>query len=419
MELSHEKTLNIEFIKKITDPFWWLLISIALLPFVSNEIMLLIGILVVLNYMVNKMLSPKLESGLKPFASTPIDYPLIVYILVQIISTITSVSPKLSMQNLAVSLIGIAIYYIIVDSIKTKARLDKLIKLFMIIAFLLSCLGILQYFTLGATSTTWVDIKTNPDLKTRVIGTFGNPNVFAEYLEHILPVAMALVIAYKSKSKKIITAIMFITMLICLVLTFSRAAWIGFAGAVGLFLLLKYASMIPIGIMMMVAAIPFMPKIIIQRILSINLSDTSNSYRMYIWEGTMNMIRDFWKTGVGFGYWAFKNTFMEYSIKGTRAWHSHNLYLEILAEIGLFGFLSFIWLIIATFSSAIKFIKRTKDKYLSLLSTGLICGIFSVMIHGVAEHILYMPKSVFIFWMMLGFLMTTINLEKLNIYNHQ
>ncbi len=384
------------------SPLWGLFTLIIAIPFLPNEAMLIFTALVVFSFIIKAFITGDFD--LMP---DPLTVPLLAFAIVQIITTIISVSPFLSIQNLIVSLISMALYFTIVNTIKTKEDLDRVLKIFIITAFIMSCYGILQYYTLGATSKAWVDVEMNPDLKTRVIGTFGNPNVFAEYLEHILPVAIALIFAYKKWINKAIAVVLAGVMFVCLLLTSSRGAWLGFAAAMLMFVVLKFFKYIFFFLAGGVLSIPLAPKVILQRISTIgNIKDSSNEYRTYIWEGTIKMIKDFWITGVGYGYWAFKNTFYEYSIKGTKTWHSHNMYLEIIAEMGIFGLLTFAWFVLSLFIHSAKFILRTDDKYLSYVSTGLLAGFLSIMVHGVAEHILYMPKSVIMFWMFAAFIST-------------
>jgi len=390
----------------LNNPLLGFYALIIALPFLPNEATLIFTAVVVFSYVIKIMTNKE-----RNFVKDPIAMPLIAFTLVQIITTIISVDPVLSAQNLVVSLVSLALYFVIVNTLKSKEDFDRAIKIFIITAFILSILGIIQYFTLGTTSKAWVDVELNPDVKTRVVGTFGNPNVFAEYLEHILPVAITLIFVYKKWMNKLIMFIMAGTMFICLLMTFSRGAWLGFAFAALLFVILKMAQYIPLFIAGSIAAIPLLPKVVIQRISTIgNVQDTSNAYRTYIWEGTINMIKDFWVTGVGYGYWAFKNTFLEYGIKGSKAWHSHNMYLEIMAEMGIFGMLTFAWVVFSIFVTTIKFARKTKDRYFSYVSVGLLCGFLSIMVHGIAEHILYMPKSVILFWMFAAFISSARNL---------
>lgn len=390
----------------LNSPLMGIYALIIALPFLPNEAALIFAAVVVFSFILKTALRKD-----KNFVQDPVAMPLMAFGLVQVITTIISVDPILSAQNLVVSLVSLALYFVIVNTLKTKKDFDKAMKIFIITAFILSIYGIMQYFTIGTTSKAWVDVNLNPDVKTRVVGTFGNPNVFAEYLEHILPVAITLVFVYRKLLNKMIIGSMAGVMLICLILTFSRGGWLGFASATILFVVLKMAKFIPLFIVGGIAAIPLLPNVVMQRISTIgNVQDTSNAYRTYIWEGTINMIKDFWITGVGYGYWAFKNTFLEYGIKGSRAWHSHNMYLEIMAEMGIFGMLTFLWVILSIFITTIKFAKKTKDRYFSYVSIGLLCGFLSIMVHGIAEHILYMPKSVILFWMFAAFISAARNL---------
>ncbi|MCQ1531462.1 O-antigen ligase family protein [Lutispora saccharofermentans] len=390
----------------LNSPLWGLYALIIALPFLPNEATLIFAAVVVFSFFIKTAVNKE-----KDFVKDPVAMPLMAFALVQIITTLISVEPVLSAQNLVVSLVSLALYFVIVNTLKTKKDFDKAMKIFIITAFILSIYGIMQYFTLGTTSKAWVDVNLNPDLETRVVGTFGNPNVFAEYLEHILPVAITLVFVYRKWLNKIIMGSIAGVMFVCLVLTFSRGGYLGFVSAAMLFVLLKMAKFIPLFIAGGIAAIPLLPNVVLQRINTIgNVQDTSNAYRTYIWEGTINMIKDFWITGVGYGYWAFKNTFLEYGIKGSRAWHSHNMYLEIMAEMGIFGMLTFIWVVLSIFISTIKFAKKTKDRYFSYVSVGLLGGFLSIMVHGIAEHILYMPKSVILFWMFAAFISAARNL---------
>ena len=57
-----------------------------------------------------------------------------------------------------------------------------------------------------------------------------------------------------------------------------------------------------------------LPKTITDRIMSIgNMGDSSTSYRVYIWYGTINMLKDFWITGIGIGESAFRGVYPIYS----------------------------------------------------------------------------------------------------------
>ena len=67
------------------------------------------------------------------------------------------------------------------------------------------------------------------------------------------------------------------------------------------------------------------------------------------------MIRDFWFSGVGPGSAAFQLVYNKYyAVYGMRAYHTHNLYIELLVEYGVFGTLIFLWLLCSYLGYALK-----------------------------------------------------------------
>lgn len=386
----------------LKKPLFGIYATIVAVPFVNNTLLLPFLMMIIGTYVLHGIYKKSFS-----FRFHPVHVPILLFLGVQVLSTVLSITPIKSLQNLSISILSICIYFIMVNTIETKEDLDKCIKVFMLIVFALSILGIYQHFTLGATNAVWVDQEVNPDLETRVIGTFGNPNIFAEYIEHMLPVTILLFFGYKSWRNKIIQAGMSLVMLACLILTFSRGGWLGFAVAAMFILAIQFIHYVPFFITVGLASIPFLPDVILQRIASTgSTSDTSNAYRILLWEGTWNMIKDLWPTGIGFGYWAYRYGYLYYAVRGTRAWHSHNLYLEIFAEMGIWGILTFILFGVILFISTIQFARKTSSNYMRNVSLGLLCGVIALMVHGVAEHILYMPKSVLTFWILIGLIVS-------------
>lgn len=91
-------------------------------------------------------------------------------------------------------------------------------------------------------------------------------------------------------------------MCVCMILTFSRGAWLGllFAGLV--FVLLLNPRLLLLAPFVMVALYFVLPDTVISRFTSIgNLTDNSTSYRVYIWIGVLAMLKDYWLCGIGPG----------------------------------------------------------------------------------------------------------------------
>ena len=90
-----------------------------------------------------------------------------------------------------------------------------------------------------------------------------------------------------------------------------------------------------------------MPQSVMDRILSIgNMSDTSTSFRVYIYIGTVLMLARYWLGGVGIGEGAFNAIYPYYSLPAILTPHSHSLFLQAVCSFGIAGLFYLIWLFI-------------------------------------------------------------------------
>ena len=87
----------------------------------------------------------------------------------------------------------------------------------------------------------------------------------------------------------------------------------------GIFLLLLNLKSIILFIVGLIA-VPFvLPSSIMNRLTSIgNTGDSSTSYRISIWKGAIDMIKDYWYRPIGQGATAFNSIYPYYSYSGVR-----------------------------------------------------------------------------------------------------
>lgn len=69
-----------------------------------------------------------------------------------------------------------------------------------------------------------------------------------------------------------------------------------------------------------------------------DLHDSSLQYRLQIWRGTGEALKDFWLWGAGPG--SFQTIYPQYQFGNTISQHAHQLYLHFWLEHGLFGLLA-------------------------------------------------------------------------------
>ncbi len=251
------------------------------------------------------------------------------------------------------------------------------------------------------------------DIRMRVYSTLENPNVYGEYLILMIPIAVALFWTEKGWKKKVFFLGIIGILGIALILTFSRGCWLGIIFALAILALIIDRRFIFLGIFLLLLAPIVLPDTIIQRITSIgNLEDTSTSYRVNIWLGTIDMLRDYWLSGVGMGITSFNTIYPLYSFNNIKAPHSHNLYLQIIVEYGIVGFIVMMGVMYNYFKDSIISMKAKKDIVLG----GLIASMLGFLLQSMTDHTWYNYRVVLIFWVMIALTITAskINLKEKN-----
>lgn len=380
-------------------------IGILALPFMPNEIALLYLIMIVMIFLFNQLYRDNYTLN-KSFTHIPI----LFYVFAIIISTFTSLNISGSFRDLIIHISAIGLLFVIVNTVDNKEKFNFLLITLVFTATVVSIYGLYQYKTGVAIEQKWVDVASNPDLKTRVFSVFGNPNILAEYLIMIIPISIALFWYTNKLFKKIIFLITTLILVLTLVLTFARGGWIGFAFGIIVFVFLiekrLLLSFIPIGIISMFV----LPPSVINRIQTIgSLQDSSNAYRIKMWKITLEIIKDHWASGVGFGYIPFKQTFETY-IRTMPIYHAHNTYLETMAEMGIPGIIVFFILLFVIYKYGIKSLLKTDDKYLKVVIAGAISGLSAILFHGLVESVLYLPRIIILFWIIISFIIVGMNL---------
>lgn len=100
--------------------------------------------------------------------------------------------------------------------------------------------------------------KSGSDTKA-VEGPFTFPNYFAFYLLSVLVIGTVALIETRDKRLRVAIGGLLVAALTCFVLTYTRSAWIGFAGALALLGLLRYRWLIPVGLIAVATAIVAFP----------------------------------------------------------------------------------------------------------------------------------------------------------------
>ena len=306
---------------------------------------------------------------------TPLDIPILLFILVQILSTIFSIDPHTSLWGyysrfhggLASTISYILLFYIFISSSPKDGKSKKTYVLsylntIFLSTGLISTYAVLEHF--GIDKTLWVQ-----DVQSRVFSTLGQPNWLSAYLVAILPLPILLFLKNKKPahlllSLLIITSIIFTksqsgiaTLLIVLVLiTIYKVKSKGklllsLAILLATFLILKPQSLNSLN---QINPFHSTTKELVLKDLDArgNGGSDSMTIRRVVWQGALTLGKKHPILGTGpetFAYsyyWerpAEHNLLSEWDFLYNKA---HNEYLNFFANTGLLGIGSYLLLII-------------------------------------------------------------------------
>lgn len=255
------------------------------------------------------------------------------------------------------------------------------------------------------------DLSANTAMPGRVFSTFENPNNYAEFLVLTIPLCFAYCSMIKQDSLRRISYILSLLPIGALLMTYSRSGWVSFAIAAVVFVFFYNKKLIPVLIVAAVACIPLLPETILARIMTIgSTADSSNMYRIYIWDGVMKMLEKYWVSGVGLGPGNFRSVYVGFcNSVASPAPHSHMLYLEIWVELGVLGIVSYLGMLFSLFRRSVISLKYASKNVRTTLIAGC-SGLVGILFASAAEYIWYYPRVMLTYFIVVGLMYACINI---------
>jgi len=337
-----------------------------------------------------------------------LDVNIAVFMLLTLSCALFSINRAISIKPGLLYVCFIFGYFLVSQLIRTPEWASRCIFVLTLSAFAVAAIGIYENF-FGQLSLTWLDTEMFEDIEGRVVSTFANPNVLAEYLIMTLPFALTAFLTAKKPSARLAALIATLASVLCLVYTWSRGAWLGILIALVFYFLIynrKTLSALCFGVLL----VPFLPLVlpqtVVTRFTSIgNLADTSTAYRVHIWMGSLNMARDVFFSGLGTGMGVFAAVYPQYSLGGIEAApHSHNLYLQMVIELGIFGLLAFVIAMINFARGALSSFPGEENGNRSrfLYAVAGLCGVLAFLAQGMTDYVWYNYRIYAMFWLLVG-----------------
>ena len=334
---------------------------------------------------------------------TPYNRYIWMYAAIYLVGTWFSVTRSGSLLGGCLTVAFILFALVLENSITTQRQLDNLLMLMVIAGTAVALYGVCQYlFGWGYQSEAWVDSDMFGNVF-RVPSTLENPNMLGQYLILAIPLGGAGLLSAKSWGKRVFYFCCCGIMCVCMLLTMSRGAWLGLLFAGFVFVLFLQPRILLLAPLLLVALYFVMPDSVITRFTSIgNLEDQSTSYRVYIWMGTLAMLKDYWLCGIGPGDAAFNLVYPRYSYSGITAPHSHNLFLQIMCDAGVIALVIFVLLLFHFFRDVCSAFCRERDAFSRFHQTAVAAGMAGFLVQAMTDYSFYNYRVMFLFWVFIA-----------------
>ncbi len=372
----------------MTYPEAGVLLVFLLLPFMKTMALAGTVILIAISFFV------KLIRGKRVIKLALADIPVVMLAVFFFLGGINSVDRSSSMKKMLLYICLISMYFIVRNLICSQKMLIRAISCCIVSLGLVSLIGIGEYF-IGTPTLGWIDTGTFDYIRGRAVSTFENPNVLGEFLIMTVPMAFAFAFAKQSDEasprRRFASAISALLGCACLILTWSRGAWLGFAVSLLVFALIASRKIFAA----LIIASPLASLLVFAKDTAIfdrftNFSDSSTSYRLNIWRGSLALIRDNLISGIGIGEQAFSSVYPAYSIGGAEvAYHSHSLYLQLTAEMGIFALVFFLIFMLFLASRCFSYLRSCATIKEKMMCMALFTGIFAFLFQGLTDFVFY------------------------------
>ena len=299
-----------------------------------------------------------------------------------------------------------ALFFIMFNSIKERSEIRFFVWLFLVITFILCLLGMLEY--IKATGYTGFLLY---EVGTRVRSTLANANIYAGFLEVIIPLAICYLLIEKRRAVRVFLIALISLGYVNLLMTFSRGGFI--SGLISLFIILffrvkkKVYSFIVLGItvVLILAASAYIARQLAVFNVEEIMTEGSITRRILGYTGMLQTIRENPVFGIGWGarfsyvpYGYFEPSRHHLVFFG----HGNSTFFDIFVHMGLIGLLAYYVMIFYLLRNLLRQARTITDPEGAALPWGLFAGLTGLTFHLFFDGFIRWPTIGSVFWLLAG-----------------
>ena len=303
-------------------------------------------------------------SGRVKWNHTPLDLPILAYVLTQAISVAFSPYRAQSFRALGEEWL-LLVFFLIVNNVQGEEKVKKLFGILVSVSTLVALYAIWQHYT-------GLDLYRGRTLEPRgsvflSLGLFDHHLTFGGYYMLVFLLSWVFLLGGRRWGwARMIDFASPIMIGLALVFSYARSAWLGAVSGVltlGLLRGRKFAILLLVGLVLLCLLVYVIEPTSWDRIKEVSISkDKPESTRIRLWLTSVNMIKDKPIWGIGLGN--FSRLFDRYKVEGfyDTTCHPHNDFLNVAVNSGILGLLAYLWIWVAFFRSTLRSVRRGEKR---------------------------------------------------------
>jgi len=341
--------------------------------------------------------------GLETCRRSELDLPLFIYFgIFLFLFFIRSPETAVGIDGVRVYLQYALWFFVGLNLPDTYRQVKSLTAFFVLVCAAIALHGIWQYIAGVPVPGHWLD-QAEAGLRTRAFSLVGSPNVLGSLLSLALPVGIAGFSTAASRLSRTGYAIATALMAVCLLVTFSRGAWLAaFLGLAFFALLAKPRLLWGLGaaVLLAPAVFPGIAGRVMYLFSADYLASSERAGRIARWQAAFDRLQLHPLTGEGFG--RFGGAVATRAIPGS--FYVDNFYLKTAAEGGVLALLTLLWVLFCAWRAGYRAVAALSYPAAKTLAAAFLGGLTAVLLHNAVENIFEVPMMSTLFWLILGLL---------------
>lgn len=343
----------------------------------------------------------------KAYQWTPLEFPLIFFIGIGLFLLLANTEyMNIGIDGLRAVIQYMFWYFVVVQLLKSTAAVKRVYLILVFVGALLALHGVYQYIIGAEMPSNWVDAA-EAGVRTRVYSIIGSPNILGSLMALLIPMSVSLIYYETKFLKKAIFGVIALIMTACLVFTFSRGAWVGFAVAIAVFLLMKDKRLLVPFIGLSLLVIVFVPEVgnrITYMLSPEYIASNMKGGRLLRWGKGLEMLKPVPWFGLGLGRFGGAVA-MNNKLPGINYFYMDNYYLKTAVEMGVVGLSAFLFLMYNVVAWGLRAVKKLQHSSEVHLVQGMLAGMCGVLVHNFFENVFEVPMMTSYFWLLAGLIM--------------